>query len=209
MAHDVVEDGFLVLADISGFTAFVTGTEVEHGAWATGALLEVVMRELSPPLEIQELEGDAVFALGPESAVPEGHELPGVLQGAYAAFRDQQRQMALDMSCNCRACHGIARLDLKLVVHHGRFVRQIVGGRSRVTGPDVIVAHRLLKNPIGAGAYVLVTQPAVARAAIDPPAEGMRRVVLSYPYLGEIPCFVADLAPLRLEVAGAAAFAEG
>src|SRR5262249_9556538 len=67
MADEIfTEGGFLVLADISGFTAFVTATELEHGAQVTGVLLETVMGQLSPPLEIQELEGDAVFALGPD-----------------------------------------------------------------------------------------------------------------------------------------------
>jgi hypothetical protein len=32
--------GFLVLADISGFTAFVTATELEHGPPIIAALLE-------------------------------------------------------------------------------------------------------------------------------------------------------------------------
>jgi hypothetical protein len=45
------ETGFLVLADISGFTAFVTATELEHGAEVTGVLLADVMAALSPPLE--------------------------------------------------------------------------------------------------------------------------------------------------------------
>src|SRR5262245_61219814 len=60
------EHGVLVLADISGFTAFVTAVELEHGPQIIGALLEAVMRRLAPPLEIQEIEGDAVFALGPD-----------------------------------------------------------------------------------------------------------------------------------------------
>src|SRR5439155_434477 len=62
------ESGFLVLADISGFTKFVTATEIEHGAETTGALLADVIEALVPTLEIQELEGDAVFALGPDRA---------------------------------------------------------------------------------------------------------------------------------------------
>jgi len=49
------EDGALVLADISGFTAFVTATELEHGPPIIAVLLEEVMRQLSPPLEIQEV----------------------------------------------------------------------------------------------------------------------------------------------------------
>ena len=40
---DRSESGFLVLADISGFTAFVTATELEHGAEVTGVLLDGVM----------------------------------------------------------------------------------------------------------------------------------------------------------------------
>ena len=52
---DRLESGFLVLADISGFTAFVTATELEHGAEVTGVLLGGVMEALAPPLEIQEL----------------------------------------------------------------------------------------------------------------------------------------------------------
>jgi hypothetical protein len=51
---DRSESGFLVLADSSGFTAFVTATELEHGAGVTGALLDGIMAALAPPLEIQE-----------------------------------------------------------------------------------------------------------------------------------------------------------
>jgi len=62
------EDGVLVLADISGFTEFVTATELEHGPPIIAELLGEVMRQISPPLEIQEVEGDAVFALGADRA---------------------------------------------------------------------------------------------------------------------------------------------
>lgn len=208
MADDILaEDGFLVLADISGFTAFVTGTEVEHGAWVTGTLLETVMQRLSPPLEIQELEGDAVFALGPDRMVPDGGALPAVLAGAFVAFKDEQQRMALAPGCECRACRDIGGLDLKLIAHHGRFVRQLVGGRARVAGPDVILVHRLLKNSVGAGAYLLLTESALARARVDPAVSGMRRHLISYPYLGKTACFVADLEPLWRDAAPALAIA--
>lgn len=45
-------DGVLVLADISGFTEFVTATELEHGPPIIAELLGEVMRQISPPLEI-------------------------------------------------------------------------------------------------------------------------------------------------------------
>src|SRR5258707_1003957 len=64
------DHGFLVLADVSGFTAFVTTTELEHGSDIIATLLDEAIGHLSPPLEIQEIEGDAVFA--PPSLSPEG-----------------------------------------------------------------------------------------------------------------------------------------
>jgi hypothetical protein len=191
------EQGFLVLADISGFTAFVTGAELEDGARITGLLLEVVMRRLSPPLEVQELEGDAVFAIGPDQTLPDGQTLPAVLVGAFIAFKELQRRLMGETECTCQACRDIPKLDLKVIAHHGRFVRQIVGGQRRVAGPDVILAHRLLKNPEEADAYLLFTGPALERAGVDPIASGMRRRLASYPHFGDIPCFVADLEPLR------------
>ena len=196
MAEDIrTEEGFLVLADISGFTAFVTAAELEHGAQVTGALLETVMERLAPPLEIQELEGDAVFALGPDRSLPDGRELPALMGTAFAAFTEERDRLAGHESCTCGACRSTARLNLKLIVHHGRFARQRVGGRPRVTGPDVILAHRLLKNPVGAGAYLLLTEAARARAGVDPVTGGLRRHLVSYPHLGEVPCFVGDLEP--------------
>jgi hypothetical protein len=196
------EDGFLILADISGFTAFVTGTELEHGAEITGVLLEVVMHRLSPPLEIQELEGDAVFALGPDRMLPDGGVLPAVLGEAFLAFKDEQRRLAADDGCSCGACRSIGGLDLKFVTHHGRFIRQVVGGRSRVAGPDVILVHRLLKNSVNAAAYLLLTAPALERIGGEVITGGMRRHLVSYPHLGEVACFVADLQIPELARAG-------
>ena len=106
------ESGFLVLADISGFTAFVTATELEHGAEVTGALLAGVMEALSPPMEIQELEGDAVFALGPDHAQGADRRLLESFGRAFAAFSERRREISLDTSCACRACRGVLGLSL-------------------------------------------------------------------------------------------------
>jgi len=184
------DEGFLVLADISGFTAFVTNVELEHGAEVTRVLLEAVMHRLAPPLEIQELEGD-VFAIGANRPV-DRRRVPTTLVDAFRGFKEVQYKLALDDSCSCGACRQTAHLNLKLIAHHGHFVRQIVGGISRVAGPDVVLAHRLLKNPLEATGYFLFTEPAVERTGVDPAASGMERRLISYAYLGEMPCFVAN-----------------
>lgn len=197
------ESGYLVLADISGFTAFVTATELEHGAEVTGTLLADVMAALSPPLEIQELEGDAVFALGPDAAEPD-RPLLDAFGRAFGAFRQRQREIAMDTSCACRACRGVLNLSLKVIVHHGRFLRQVVRGRSRVAGPDIILAHRFLKNDVGLATYVLFTEAALARIGIDPVATGLARYTGRYAHFGEVSCFVAALDPAARHHGGAA-----
>ena len=190
---DRLESGFLVLADISGFTAFVTATELEHGAEVTGVLLGGVMEALAPPLEIQELEGDAVFALGPDGVEETDRALMDAFSRAFEAFSERQRAMALDTSCYCGACRGVLGLSLKLIVHHGSYMRQVVRGRSRVAGPDIILAHRFLKNDVEPRTYVLFTDSAVERLGIDPVAAGLERYTGKYAHFGDRECFVVSL----------------
>lgn len=188
------QDGVLVLADISGFTAFVTATELEHGPQIIAALLEAVMRRLSPPLDIQEVEGDAVFAVGSDGVVVPPARLLDVLEGAFVAFKDRQREMEADDSCACGVCRNVASLDLKIVVHHGRFLRQLVGGRGQVAGVDVILAHRLLKNGLQPKrAYLLLTEAALRWLGIDRARANLTAHVERYEHLGEVKCFVRDL----------------
>jgi hypothetical protein len=191
----MTDQGFLVLADISGFTAFVTSTELEHGAEVTGALLDTVIQRLAPPLEVQELEGDAVFAVGPDRLVPDGALLPGVLLDSFRAFKERQRELAGDGDCRCRACAGVSDLSLKLVTHHGAFVRQTIGGRDRLAGPDVILVHQLLKNPLGADGYLLLTETALRRVGDLAGEHEVQRHRLSYPHLGDVSCVVMVLEP--------------
>lgn len=190
------DHGFLILADVSGFTAFVTTTELEHGSEIIAALLDEVVSHLSPPLEIQEIEGDAVFALGGEASPLPKTRLLEVLEDAFAAFKTRQRAMQDAETCYCGACQQTGTLDLKMVVHHGPFLRHTVGGRNRVTGTAVILVHRLLKNGLGrTGGYALLTEPVLRSLGIDAAQAGLPAHTEHYEYLGDIRCFVRDLNP--------------
>ena len=192
------EDGVLVLADISGFTEFVTATELEHGPQVIAALLEAVMRRLSPPLEIQEVEGDAIFAVGSDGVVVPPARLLDVVDGAFVAFKDRQREMEADDSCSCRACRNVANLDLKVVAHHGRFRRQLVGGHGQLAGGDVILAHRLLKNGLErTGAYLLLTEAALRWLGVDRMRANLTAHVERYEHFGDVRYFVRDLPELE------------
>ena len=190
------DHGFLVLADVSGFTAFVTTTELEHGSEIIAALLDEVVVHLSPPLEIQEIEGDAVFALAGADADLARRRLLEVLEEAFVAFKTRQREMQAAETCFCGACQQISTLDLKMVVHHGPFLRHTVGGRNRVTGTAVILVHRLLKNGLArTGGYALLTEPVVRSLGIDAEQAGLPAHTERYEHLGDVRCFVRELAP--------------
>jgi hypothetical protein len=188
------EDGVLVLADISGFTAFVTATELEHGPPIIAELLGEVMGRLSPPLEIQEVEGDAVFALGADHALGSPAAVLSALEDAVGAFRNRQRELQADESCSCKACRSVGSLDLKIIAHHGRFLRQVVGGRSQAAGVNVILAHRLLKNGRATSrAYILLTEAALRWAGVDPMQAGLIAYSERYEHFGDVRYFVRDL----------------
>ena len=81
---------------------------------------------------------------------------------------------ALDIrQCECEACPRIYVLDLKFILHAGGYVTQEIAGKPKLVGPEVVMAHRLLKNNaaklVGHSAYALVTTAAAAQ--LDIPTE--------------------------------------
>jgi class 3 adenylate cyclase len=174
---------YLLLADISGYTGFMTGVEDAHGVdFSNGipaaysilaALLDSVIQGLTPDFELVKLEGDAVFAAAAASRLDgQGAEVLARVAATYRSFVDA-RTVAIPSSDHvCTACPAVAHLDLKLVLHRGVAVRQAVGAGSDLLGPAVTVAHRLLKNTIrsriGARPYLFVTDAAAsALGSID------------------------------------------
>lgn len=188
------KQGLLILADISGFTQFVTETELEHGPPIIAALLEEVIRRLSPPLEIESVAGDAVYALAEDGTVEPPTKLLGILHGAFVGFHEKQRELEADDSCDCGACSNVARLRLKTIGHHGSFLVQTVGGHAQTAGRDVILAHRLLKNAVPRETdYALFTRDALDYMALAPDRLGLVSHTEHYDHFGEIPCFVGDM----------------
>ena len=105
-----------------------------------------------------------------------------------------QQELAADESCACGACRSVESLDLKIVAHHGRFLRHAVGGRAQVAGVDVILAHRLLKNGVTTSrAYMLLTDALLEWLGLHPIELGLVERVESYEHLGAVRCFVRAL----------------
>ncbi len=192
----VPETGFLVIADLTGYTAYLAGSELEHAPAIAGDLLETIVGRLDPPFRLSKLEGDAAFFFV-EDGRADGSLLLDAVEASYLAFRRRLRSIDQASSCDCNSCQLAPRLDLKLFVHHGSYVHTRIAGRDELAGSDVILVHRLLK---GAGAaqargigFALFTSQAVAALGIDPAALGMAAAEESIEHLGKAVTFTLDL----------------
>jgi Protein of unknown function (DUF2652) len=200
--------GPLLLADITGYTSFLLSVAVAHqdDAFADGAvpdayammshLMDGIVKRLVPPFTLSKLEGDAVFAYATDLApVPRGAAMLDCISECHADFRrrlDTAHQM---WTCRCDACSRIDHLGLKFILHAGSFVIQEIAGRQELVGPEVVMAHRLLKSSatdvVGHSAYALISAAAVARLAV--PIDAATPLVETYEYYSPIHAYVFPL----------------
>jgi len=187
--------GYLVLADISGYTSFVAKTEIEHADMALSFLLETIVEKISSLLTICQLEGDAVFAYIEESKLQEAKSLLELIDQTYLAFREKALALYSQATCPCRACRALPTLDLKFMLHHGEFLMQQVAGVSHLLGTDVNLIHRLAKNHVsestGWKGYALFTGTVLER--IQTEKDSFFQQTESYEHLGDVKTYVIDM----------------
>lgn len=200
--------GTLLLADISGYTSFLEAVAQAHGdeMRKSGAvppayplmtsLLDGIVEKIVPPFVLSKFEGDAVFAFAPDgTSVPRGTSLLECLQTCYTAFRVRVADTRDLMWCSCNACSTLNGLDLKFVLHHGDYVALSIAGHDELLGPDVTMAHRLMKNraaaAVNARAYALLTEAAVRH--FEAPVEDAFPLTEEYEHMAPVRGYVFRL----------------
>lgn len=192
------EDACLVIADISGYTSYLAGVELDHAQDILADLMDTVVRSMRPTFRLAKLEGDAAFVYAITSSI-DGSALQDTIERTYFAFRRRLRDIGQASTCACNACIRMPSLDLKVVAHHGPVVRQRIAGREELAGVSVIEVHRLLKNEVettlGLAAYALYSQACIdAMGVLDPGAAGLIEHRETYEHLGELTVWIRDLA---------------
>lgn len=147
----------ILIPDISGFTEFMTTTELNHSTQAINMLIDAMIKAVGDEYEVAEIEGDAVLLVR-KGAPPTRKEILNTCMNIFNAFHYQRKWMQQHMVCACGACQAIIHLTLKFVVHHGPVAEITVGRFVKQSGPEMIVAHRLLKNNIDNNEYLLITE---------------------------------------------------
>jgi len=206
--HTSRQRGALLLADISGYTSFLQGIAEAHAelnadgdepapvyALLSG-VLDAMATSLAPSFEVAKFEGDAIFAVAPDGADSvRGEAVTACLRSCYATFAKRLAEGRVSLTCDCNSCSLVNGLDLKFVLHHGDYVVQRIVGREELAGPEVIVAHRLLKNhareTVGERPYALLTD--AATRALDVPTDEMPAITEAYDGLPPIPAHLLVL----------------
>jgi uncharacterized protein YndB with AHSA1/START domain len=188
--------GCLVICDVSGYSTYLHSVELEHAQDVLADLTETIVEQLRPTFRLSKLEGDAAFVYALESEV-EASMMLDTIEATYFAFRRRVRDIDHATACDCAACQLIPQLDLKVITHFGRFTRTEIAGHEELTGPDVILVHRLLKTSvrdrIDTEGFALHTEACLHALAVDPETLGFVEHRETYDDVGEIVCYLDDL----------------
>jgi len=158
---------FFFIADISGYTDYMLKNQMDytHGTLIVIKLLNSIIKEVQLPFEIAKIEGDAIFFYLLKDNMPEKYKndrfsLGKTLLYLFDIFKKELKTMTASTDCQCGGCLNIEYLNLKIIAHYGKATIDKIGNFQELSGVDVILIHRLLKNKIPGHSYLLLTKPA-------------------------------------------------
>ena len=195
-----IHEGYLLITDITGYTTYLSDSELKHAQATLTALLELIVENTRSPLIITRLAGDAVISYGLHEDFFLGQTFIEKLEDTYVAFRKALERLVLNNTCRCNACANISNLDLKFFVHFGTFGIQRISNYDELVGNDINLLHRLLKNNVtdatGIRAYSLYTKSAIQKLGVEDLGDTMTLHNEEDEHLGNIPVFVQDMHPV-------------
>lgn len=189
--------GYFIISDISGYTEYLTKSELEHAHETLQSLFDSQLELIKFPLHISGFRGDAIFMYVPETDFINPQSLIETLENQYIVFSETLQQMILNTTCQCNACKNMKLLDLKMCIHYGEYLIQKLGDKEELLGADVIVPHRMLKNNViektGVKAYAIFSEAAATQLKLQTICNPLIPHTESYDHLGEIQSQVHNL----------------
>ena len=165
--------GYLLIADISGYTNFVKLHNLRqknvlgkiiadnfefHAEAIVSDLLEAVIEVIEPTLKLNKLEGDAAFFyIESNDNKNQADDIISIMDKANESFNEKASSLVFVRACGCEPCLESKNLRLKIVAHKGNFAIKKIRNFEELAGEDVIFTHRMLKNGIENNEYWLVT----------------------------------------------------
>lgn len=188
----------ILIPDISGYTQFLTKTELSHSTHIINELLQVLADTIQDKFILAEIEGDALltYAKGRVSF----KEIEVLCKAAFLNFHYYLKVIERDNVCRCGACQQQAELSLKFIVHYGTFEEIKISNFTKLSGPDMIIAHRLMKNNVPTSEYILMTDDYFDNETTENSLFEWKPGHDLYMVLGDINYHYARLEKLRIEI---------
>ena len=187
--------GYLLIADISGYTRFLTSSEQDHANPILRSLLSSLVEQVGEPLHFWKMDGDAVLAYSTQQEFPSGETFLTICENLYNAFASRRQNIIANTTCPCQACANVGLLDLKIMAHHGGFDEMQIGPVKDISGADVILVHRMAKTDVsettGVRSYALFSDAAVEAMGIE---AALVPYSQRFEHFGEVSMQVYDLA---------------
>ena len=188
----------LLIADIGGYTEYMRfhRMSLAHAEVNTARLLEKVI-DAVPDFDLIEVEGDAAFLSRRADTLDADATVALTLQAATAmhqAFHVERRYVATNL-CPCNGCTQADNLKLKFVSHIGEVATQTIRQQRKLVGIDVILVHRMLKNPVAVPEYVLFSEE-LYRTSGTPLPGPVQEVSQDVDGIGPVRAYFVDVADL-------------
>jgi hypothetical protein len=174
VVRKMLNSGYLLIADISGYTDFVRLHNLKrkpvfgkfmaanfesHATTIISDLLETVIDNVEPTMKLNKLEGDAAFFFCTDDGDrSQSDKIVEAMSKANEAFMKRVSDLLFVQACGCEPCTQSKNLRLKIVAHKGEFSLNTIRNFEELSGEDVILTHRMLKNDIKSTEYWLVTE---------------------------------------------------
>lgn len=188
----------IFIADISGYTEFLSSTELEHSSHIINELLKVLVESNTTDLTLAEIEGDALlfYRTGEPLSFDQMTHQAVVM---FSNFHMRLKIIERDSICQCGACQTASNLSLKFVAHYGAIQEIRISNFVKASGMDMIVAHRLMKNNIASREYILATSKYLDAVADKTTTHELNWEHASeeYPTVGTVPFQYAGLESVR------------
>ena len=164
--------GYILIAVISGYREFIRLHNLKqtsvigkfmakqyesHASKIIADLLEKVIDSIQPVMNLNKLMGKSALFYCEENK-NQSNEIINIMYKANKAFNEKKSELIFVQACGCEPCIQSKNLKLKIVVHKGIFEINKMRNFEEISGEDVILTHRMLKNDIKSNEYWLVTE---------------------------------------------------
>lgn len=191
---------FIILVDISGYTNFIRLHKMSllHAEKIIGELMECMLDKVESPVVAHEILGDAISLYALDDGSPGlADSIFQQLEKYFLAFRTREAYLLRECGyCFCDACNKVNELKLKAILHSGKAAFTKVHDIQKISGEDVITAHRLLKNSIPSNEYVFVTKSFLDRCQSFDKTD-FEKHIEHYDDLGSVHGFVRNFEPVE------------